>query len=213
MILNCEQLYMVTQNPRINDISLELLREYYELYLNPYIYKYKIINNKKDKKVVTNIELRFDKNNFCHLLGIENTLRHSVNKEDLFTYVGQAGWDNIKNEILDFKFIKGKNKLGFNNNKSRYVFFYLIPKLVDHPKGILYDASKVMGLTLVDCELLFYDEYQNAYIHIGIKEDKDLGYYIPKTFLIEKITEHSDGRKYINKQDKIIVTSKKGLIN
>lgn len=205
MILNCEQLYLSTQNPKINTITLDLLREYYEIYLNPYIYKYQIADANLSPTFKTDIELRFDKDNFCHLLGIESTLRYSVSRSELEKYKGQYGWNNIQNQILDFKFIKSKNKRGFTDNKSRYVFFYLIPKLVECPQGVLYDPSRVMGKTKVDCELLFYDEFQRAYVHIGIKKDEALGYFIPKTFLIEKITDINDGLKYIADQQKIIV--------
>jgi hypothetical protein len=196
---------MSTQNPKINIITLDLLREYYEIYLNPYIYKYEIINTVEGEINETTIELRFDKDNFCHLLGIESTLRYSVSYMELQKYKGQLGWDNIKNGAFDFKFLKTKNKRGFTDNKSRYVFFYLIPKLAEAPKGVLYDPSKVMGKSNVDCELLFFDEFERAYVHIGIKKDEVLGYYIPKTFLIEKITENNDGLKYIADQQKITV--------
>lgn len=138
-------------------------------------------------------------------MGIESTLRYSVNYKELQNYKSQLGWDNIKNGILDFEFLKTKNKRGFTDNKSRYVFFYLIPKLAEDPQGVLYDPSKVMGKSNVDCELLFFDIFQRAYVHIGIKKDEKLGYYIPKTFLIEKITANNDGLKYVEDQQKITV--------
>lgn len=40
------------------------------------------------------------------------------------------------------------------------MFFYLIPQLIDAPKGVLFDADMVSGTTRVSCELLFYDELQ-----------------------------------------------------
>lgn len=82
------------------------------------------------------------------------------------------------------------------------MFFYLIPQLIDAPKGVLFDADMVSGTTRVSCELLFYDELQKAHVHVGIKYDEDLGYYIPKTFLIEK----NAGTKYIDNQTEVIVT-------
>lgn len=45
--------------PRINDITLQTLADYYTIYLNPFIYKYNIRNG-IDKK----IELLFEKENF-----------------------------------------------------------------------------------------------------------------------------------------------------
>lgn len=203
MIMCCQQLYNAANNPAINIISLELLRGYYETYLNPFIYKFEITDtrNTDTKKI---IELRFDQDSFCHLLGIESTLKYNINRSELPKYTGQNGWDNIKNNILNFDFLKDKNKKGFKNNKTKYVFFYLIPKLMEKPKGVLFDSTKVTSCK-VECELLFYDLYQKAYIHIGIDYSESKGYYIPRTFLIEKITNGNDGLKYINDQIEIKV--------
>lgn len=49
MILNCQQLFQATENPKINDITLDLLREYYETYLHPYIYQYEITEKRVGK--------------------------------------------------------------------------------------------------------------------------------------------------------------------
>ena len=63
----------------------------------------------------------------------------------------------------------------------------------------------------IDCDILFYTKDENAIIHLGIKKDETLGYYIPKTFFVEKIGE--DGVDiYIDKQEKIIATKKNRVI-
>lgn len=54
------QLNRLTTKPRINDISLELLREYYETFLHPFEFHY-TVNDSLDQD---NIKLRFDKENF-----------------------------------------------------------------------------------------------------------------------------------------------------
>nr|WP_275403052.1 PBECR4 domain-containing protein [Sporosarcina limicola] len=183
---------------------MNLLREYYETYLNPYIYQFEIVDESGEKPVKRTIELRFDQENFCHLFGLESIVRRHVRNTG--PYKGQAGWDTIKNGIIDFSDLKVKNKGGFTDNKARFVFFYLVPRLFESPKGLLFDPDKVSVNTYVDCELLFYDQFQKTYVHIGIMEDINLGYYIPKTFLIEKMTKQSDGQKYIKRQQTIHVT-------
>ena len=199
MIKTCEELYNATENPKINDITLDLLREYYETYLCPYIFKYEI----KDGTNTREIELRFDEENFCHLLGLESIVRRNV--RDIFRYKGQKGWDEIKSGNIDISELKGRNKSGFKDNKARFVFFYLLPKLVDAPQGILFDPQKLSGNTRIECELLFFDRFKKAYIHIGIEYDETKDCYIPRTFLIEKITKHNDGMKYIESQTQISV--------
>lgn len=206
MILTCQQLFAVNENPKINIISLQLLQEYYETFLSPYIYRYEIIDESKEEPEKTVIELRFDEENFCHLFGIESIVRRSVNNVEF--YKGQAGWDNVKKGNINFSDLKIKNLNGFKNNKARFVFFYLVPRLVEQPMGLLFDPEKVSGDTRVDCELLFFNQFDKAFVHIGIKKDEDLGYYIPKTFLIEKITDQSDGKKYIDNQQTINVSRK-----
>lgn len=203
MILSCEQLFNSTQNPRINMITLDLLREYYETFLIPFNYKYEISNEAtiNDKR---EFELRFEQENFCHLFGLESIVSKNVRNINL--YKGQVGWDNIKKGIITFKDLKSKNQFGFNDNKARFVFFYLLPKLVESPQAVLFDPTKVLSHTKIDCEILFYDEYEKANIHIGIKKDEELGYYIPKTFLIKKINDKSDGLRFIKDQQKITVS-------
>jgi hypothetical protein len=205
MVLTCQQLFNAAQNPRINDLSLDLLREYYETYLHPYIYQFEIKDDVQNSSKT--IELRFDLENFCHLLGIDKIVQYSVNWEQRKQYKGQAGWDNVVNGTITIPLLRQKKtKKQFDNRKEKYVFFYLIPKLIESPKGVLYDAAVVDGSTQIDCEILFYDNLQNAYVHIGIKKDEDLGYYIPKTFFVEKITPNKNGMKYIENQKEIIVT-------
>ncbi|KZM52533.1 hypothetical protein A3Q35_18200 [Aeribacillus pallidus] len=98
------------------------------------------------------------------------------------------------------------------NNKARFVFFYLIPRIIESPQAVIYDSSKLKSR--VDSEILFYDECNKAYVHIGITYDENLSYYVPRTFLIEKITEKNDGLKYIKNQQNISVRKiSKSLIN
>jgi phage-Barnase-EndoU-ColicinE5/D-RelE like nuclease4 len=204
MGLTCQDLYVATENPRINDLTLDLLREYYETYLHPYIYQFEFVD--PIQNAPRTIELRFDQENFCHLLGIDTIVKYIVNGDEINQYKGQPGWDNIVKGTLTFGLLRDpKTKQRFKDMKSKFVFFYLIPKFIESPKAVLYDKGKVDGNTRVDCEILFYDQLQNAYVHIGIKLDDDLGYYIPKTFLIEK-TKNKDGLKYINDQTEIIVS-------
>lgn len=203
MILTCDELYNLTENPKINSISLNLLREYYEKYLNCSSFQYEVIDTSKDETFT--IQLNFYPENFCHLFGIETILKQSINYKDLHNYKGQLGWNNIQNGTLDFKFLKEKNKKQFLNNKSRFVFFYLVPKLLEMPKGVIFDSSKVRGNSFINCKLLFFDKLQNAYVQIGIVKNESLNCYVPQTFLIEKITQFNDGLKYIGDQQKITV--------
>lgn len=54
------ELRTLSIKPRINDISLKVLSEYYKMYLYPFIYKYHVKSAGKEK----NLELRFELEKF-----------------------------------------------------------------------------------------------------------------------------------------------------
>ncbi|MDD3205543.1 MAG: PBECR4 domain-containing protein [Lachnospiraceae bacterium] len=147
------ELKELTEKPRINDVSLETLRQYYEYYLNPFIYHYNVTYADGTTK---DLELRFDHDNFCHLLGIESIVKKSVASSDLKDYKGLRGWENIRNGSIDIAALKKINKKQFMNVKAKYVYFYLIPNLITTPLAVNYDKSKVTPPTMIESELLFY---------------------------------------------------------
>lgn len=194
--------------PRINDISLQVLADYYTAFMYPFIYRYSVKKNGTEK----NIDLRFDQENFCHLLGVETIAKYSVPHRELHKYKGKDGWNNIfgDNEdgfVLDIPHLKGLNKKKFQSMKAKFVYFFLLPNLIDAPLSVEFKNEKVEPPTRIDCELMFYSKVKddNAIIHLGIKKDENLGYYIPKTFFVEKVSEKQDDI-YLAKQEEIQTT-------
>lgn len=164
--------------PKINDITLEVLREFYEM---------------------------------CHLLGIESIAKRAVKFTDLHNYRGEDGWNNIKNGVIDLKHLKQLNKKQFQSVKAKYVYFYLIPSLLESPLAVNYDKSKVMPPTKIDCEILFYSTYDNAVIHLGLEKDMREDCYIPRTFFVEKLGKAGDKDIYIDNQEQIVVIKGKRI--
>ena len=200
-----EDLKHLNIKPKINDIDLDVLQEYYEIFLNPFIYEYRIQDEGK------NICLRFDKENFCHLLGIESIVKYSVPIKELHNYKGNEGWKFIKETKLRFKDLKKLNKRSFKNIKAKFVYFYLLPFIIERPIAVEFKNENVNPPTKIDCDILFYTRNENAIVHLGIKNDEELGCYIPKTFFVEKIKE--DGIDiYIENQKKIDVVKKDRII-
>lgn len=195
----------LTLKPKINDITLKVLADYYGMFLNPFVYKYIV----RDIKGTQNIELRFKYENFCHLLGIENIAKYSVPYKDLHEYRGLDGWNNIYGNnasgfVLDIPLLKGINKKKFQSVKAKFVYFYLLPNLIERPLSVRYKNENVNPPTRIDCEIMFYSmvENDNAIIHLGIKKVEKLGYYIPKTFFVEKVSEKQDDI-YLAQQEEI----------
>ena len=202
-----EDLKNLTIKPRINHKDLDVLQRYYELFLNPFIYEY----NVEDQGRNINVSLRFDKENFCHLLGIESIAKYAVPLKELHNYKGNDGWNYIKKTNLRFKDLKKLNKKSFKNIKAKFVYFYLLPYIIEKPIAVQFQNENVNPPTKIDCDILFYTKNENAIIHLGIKKDKELGYYIPKTFFIEKVKE--DGVDiYIENQKKINVSKRDRII-
>ncbi|AMO87250.1 hypothetical protein B857_01940 [Solibacillus isronensis B3W22] len=208
MINNIQDLFDLENNPRINDISLILLADFYKIYLNPYGYHYNIVDNSQEKPKSYNIELRFDTENFCHLLAIEKIMKRVKNKEEIKSFKSELGWQNVLNGTITLTSLREKATKGiFNSNKDKYIFFYLLPRIIEAPKGVLFDQERVEdGTTRINCEILFYDKYHNAMVHLGIKYDEELGYHIPQTFFVERVTANKNGLKYVGNQQIITVT-------
>ena len=61
------------------------MRSFFEnrKFLNPFIYQYDIAEDEKQ----SSIQLRFDEENFCHLLGIESIVKCSVSKKLLIGFI------------------------------------------------------------------------------------------------------------------------------
>ena len=202
-----EELCVLSVKPKINDIDLNVLQDYYRKFLNPFIYQYDIAEDEKQ----SSIQLRFDEENFCHLLGIESIVKYSVSKKDIHNYKGQSGWNFIQSTGLSFNDLKKMNKSKFRSIKAKFVYFYLMPDIIENPIAVNFENRNVDPPTKIDCDILFYTKNESAIVHLGIKEDETLGYYIPKTFFVEKIGE--DGADvYIDKQKKIIATKKNRVI-
>lgn len=202
-----EELRGLSIKPKINDIELNVLQDYYSKFLNPFIYQYEITEDEKKNF----IQLRFDEENFCHLLGIESIVKYSVSKKEIHNYKGKGGWNFIQNKELSFNDLKKMNKSKFKSIKAKFVYFYLLPDIIENPIAVNFRNESVHPPTKIDCDILFYTRNENAMIHLGIKQDKTLGYYIPKTFFVEKIG--ADGIDiYIDKQKEIIATKKNRVI-
>lgn len=202
-----EELRTLSVKPKINDIDLNILQGYYRKFLNPFIYQYDI----KDDSNPNSIQLRFDKENFCHLLGLESIAKYAVSQKDIHNYKGLDGWHNIQNTSLCFKDLKRMNKSKFKSIKAKFIYFYLIPVLIENPIAVNFKNEYVDPPTKIDCDILFYTKDENAIVHLGIKKDKILKYYIPKTFFVEKIGENGIDI-YTNNQKKIEVTKKERII-
>ena len=83
------------------------------------------------------------------------------------------------------------------------MFFYLIPRLLETPKAVYFDSTKVNPKTNIQCKILFFNDYDKSILHLGIEPNNENTYYIPRTLFIERITDTNVGAKYIKDQQMI----------
>ncbi|MGG0825163.1 PBECR4 domain-containing protein [Paenibacillus turicensis] len=201
-MLDAETLFKLTSKPRIDQISLKLLQQYYEQYLEPYIFIFRLDNGET-------IHLEFHKKHLCHLLGIERIAKGSVKSKDLHKYSGIEGFRNIQNGIITKEHLKRLNKGKFNSAKDKLIFFYLLPSIIDSPQILLDFVARDVH-SLIQAKLLAYVSTEQAYVHLGIDQDHINMRFFPRTYLIERITQTSDGTKFIKDQSplKVVKTDK-----
>ena len=187
--------------PKINDIDLPILKEFYTMYLMPFIYTYSITDADSNKQ----LQLRFDNVRFCHLLGLESIAKGHVKYNELSQYKGEKGWNNIEAGNLAFKHLKTLNQKKFKSIKAKFVYFYLIPDLLDKPLGVMFDKNNVNPPVQIESEILFYSSYENAVIHLGIDKEDNSVFYYPRTFFVEKLGKDNVTDKYTINQPSIAV--------
>lgn len=204
-----EELKKLQIKPKINDISLIVLKRYYSMYLVPFIFTYNII---KPSGVRSTIKLKFDEKSFCHLLGLETIAKGSVKYKEISEYRGHKGWNNIENGEIDFKRLKDLNKKKFQSVKAKFVYFYLLPDLIEQPMAVLFDNKRVNPRVKIESEILFYNKYENAVIHLGIDKNEKDDLYYPRTFFVEKLGKDNVEDIYTVNQIKIIVEKEKRII-
>jgi hypothetical protein len=197
-MLDIHTLRELPKNPAINQISLVVLVEFFEFYIEPYRYNFTL----EDGSMVA---VDFEPRRLCHLLGLETIVKPSPHHV-LKNYKGHAGYENIKSGSVDFDHLRRKNRRNFNNGKDKLVHFYLIPRLLEESDILLqYDPAKVTG-SFIQCKLLMYSLYDNSYVHLGLELEDHGRSYFPRTFFKERITETSDGQKHIQNQTALRVT-------
>jgi len=196
-----EQLNSLSGVTDIHRLSLKLLLDYYEHNLMPYVYEFEIPNN-------PSIILTFPKAQFCHLLAIEKIMTlHNQNNKNVKQYKGIRGYQNIQNQKITLDIFRKKPHMSiFSKNENKFIYFHLLHKLIEKPKLINYDQTKVTPSTRIDADFVFYDVMSDNYIHLGVVRTGISGNnYVPRSWFIEPKGEPFID-KFVKRQDQIIFT-------
>lgn len=196
--MDIETFVNLIETPTLDQVDLRLLTEYYELYLEPYMYEFEL----DDGEIIT---LKFNRDNFCHLIGIHKPAEKKFGRKSpkVADYKGNIGYNRIKENKITKQSLKALNKGAYKDMRDSIVNFYLIHRMLENPQ-VVYYTKTVNRITSVD--FLIYNKESKFYIHLGIIKQKKQNHYAPSTLLIELITEQSTGTKFIEGQTAVNIT-------
>lgn len=179
--------------PDVNQISLQLLQDFYENYVIGYLYKYKL-------KGDIELNIRFYREDFCHLLGIHKVVPQNMKGR----YVGKNGYEKIKSGELTIANLKSMNEKEFNNIKLRMSAFFFVYKLMRDADIVKFFNKRVKGNCNLRSEFILYDEQSGYKLHLGVlKEQPDKDKYSPETYIVKRCSKkdknyYTDGQQYMS---------------
>ncbi len=189
--LTTDELLNLTRLPKISEISLKLLQEFYDIYICPNIYVFQLEN----KSV---IQLEFLDVNLCHLMGLQHIVPYRSQK----FYSGENGYMGIINGDITISKLRSIDAWKFSRDKDKILCFSYLYQLLRHCEIIRF--NKVTANSKISCEFILYDTKYERRIHLGIEKDENREMYYPRSFMVER--ENSDRFIFNQEYLKIIKT-------
>ena len=191
-MLTTDELLNLTRIPKISEISLKLLQEFYDIYICPNIYVFEMEDNNI-------IKLEFLDVNLCHLMGFQHIVPYKLEK----FYGGENGYMGVFNEQITIKKLRSIDERKFARDKDKILCFSYLYQLLRKCKIIKFDKSK--NHSKISCEFILYDSQYERSIHLGIEKDEKRGVYYPRTFFIER----ESGQRFIINQESVNIINRK----
>ncbi|MBA9043112.1 hypothetical protein HNP21_006290 [Bacillus aryabhattai] len=172
-MLSVTDLLTIQTKPLQADVSLFTIQEFYEEHLCNRLFIFETDDTQRPI-----ISLRFEEANFCHLLGIQHVFQGQRNSSQ---YVGQTGYDLIKNNVVTFNTMNQKpTKKNFKDKRNRMLYFPFVHQILKNPTSIIFSNANLP--TNIDVDIILYNHLDNKYLHLGVDKENDSQYYHPKTF-------------------------------
>lgn len=192
IMLTTDELFNLTRIPKISEISLKILQEFYDIYICPNIYVFELEN----KSV---IKLEFLDVNFCHLMGFQHIVPYKLSK----FYGGENGYVGVFNNDITIKKLRSIDSRKFARNKDKILCFSYLYKLLQNCEIIKFSNNLLRSR--ISCEFILYDTQFERRIHLGIERDEKRGVYYPRTFLVER----ENGDRYVVNQEHLKILNRK----
>lgn len=212
-LLSLEDLVSLERKTALHEISVSLLAEYYLNYLVPNTYVFELENG-------VTIDLIFKKNDFCHLIGVQQIARARYNNDvkkgknkkiNTYLYSGKDGFKRALDGKAEFSHLANLYRPEFQKQEKfeKFNFFHLIHRLLESTQIQVVNFVKLNDSDIT-CEFIFHDEYDQALLHLGIEQQGDKTRYFPKTFFGRYLSTNNHD-KFITGQTSIAIT--KCIIN
>ena len=188
-MLTLSGLVDIQTKPKLNEMSLKLIADYYESYLMDKVFSYRLENNK-------NIELHFKKDHLCHLIAIH---KFSPERKLDHLYHGFKGFDRLIAEEITFESLKSIDKKKFKDYRERMQFFPFTYRLLKTCDSVYFDKNNVSGngSCRIDAKMLLYAEFDKKILHLGIDLENSGDKYFPRSFFLAREKQKD---KYIKNQ-------------
>lgn len=152
-----EQFLNTTKKVSKNKIDLKLFYSFYRDYICPYRYTYTLETGEI-------IEIKFEKNNFPHLLGLHKFKKvAAIDKAEEIL----AG---IFEETITAKILKETDNTVFNVTADRLTYFPTLQTILDTSKTLIkFDPTKCIP-TKVEADFFIYSEEIKVIVFLAIRE-------------------------------------------
>ena len=198
-ILTLEALSVHPTETANHQITMSLLANYYEKFLNPTYYDVELSDG-------NTIRIDFHKENFCHLIGIDQIAEahfKDPKHPKMFMHKGKGGFKRAKNKNLEFSYLKNLHQHQYDYEERKFHFFHFIHTMMDSGNLKLVSYVSIPGSNL-KCDFMFHDEFDNALLHLGVEKSTKGENFFPKTFFARYLSS-AKADEYIAPQTTVVI--------
>ena len=194
-----EQFLNTTKKVSKNKINLKLFYSFYRDYICPYRYIYTLETGEV-------LEIKFEKNNFPHLLGLHKFKKvASIDKAEEILI-------GIFEETITAQLLKETDNTIFNITADRLTYFPTLQTILDTSKTLIkFDPTKCIP-TKVDADFFIYSEEIKVIVFLAIREINSKDNKIiccPVSFMVDRTDKFQKSKqkhikiKTLKKEDQI----------
>ncbi len=184
-MLTVNDLIDIEHIPETNEVSLQLLIEFFESYLNNNVFVFYLANGKTIKIVFK------DATEVFHLTGITHIMiNNPYKKSKLFI-------EKAKNGSITFDSLEKMNPNAYRNYNKRIMSTFCIDTILKCSEYLYFSEGQLPN-SQVKVQYLLFKGIGDNYLHLGIDTHNNGKTYYAKTLLV---TENTSKEKFINRAD------------